>query len=573
MPGSGDIHMAGRVKFILSLFLILLGALAIRAFCLQVVMNDEIISHASNRFDCTVKLSAHRGVILDRRGESLAISIAVDSVAANPYLIKNPYFEASRISKILGVDKKLLVARLKSKKYFVWLKRYVTPSETAALKDLHIKGIGFYKESKRFYPEGASMANVLGIVGMDGYGLEGLELFYNNILRGASKQIVAQRDGLGRIIYARGLSQDFPRDGFDLHLTIDRRVQYIASTVLRNAIQRDNARSGFVIVTNPSTGDIYAMASCPSFDPNRRSYRDLIGHKNRIVVDAFEPGSIIKPFIVSWGLDHSIFEPSDIRFCENGKLSFHHITIHDHEKYGWLSVKDIVRYSSNIGMVKLGTSIGAHDLYKCIKAFNLGATTGIDFPGEARGIVREPGRWTDIDMANIAFGQGVAFTGIQLITAFNAMVNGGVIVKPHLLDAITDTKGHIIHKYKPSIIRRVISPKTSEEIINIMRSVVEDGGTGEAAKMNGYHVFGKTGTAQKIDPITGTYSHSAYLTTFFGGLLDGNAKPIITMLVCIDEPHPYYYASQITCPVFKEIAGKCVNVMNVSPTIKIARKE
>ncbi len=546
--------------------------LGLRSFYLQVIGDNEIISRASSRFNYTVELSTHRGTILDRNEHPLAVSLDVSSIAANPRLIKNPYYEALRISKVLGVDNKLLASRLKSEKYFVWLKRHVTPEEVEQLKALNINGIGFYKESKRFYPERDAMANLLGFVGMEGSGLEGLELFYNNMLRGISRHVIAQRDGLGRTIYARGVSPETACEGYNLRLTIDRRMQYIAYAGLVDAINKHNANSGFVIITDPTTGAIYAMASYPSFDPNKGAYKNLFGHKNKAVVDTFEPGSVMKPFFVSWGLDNNLFRSSDSVFCENGKLSFHHVTIHDHEKYGWLTVSNVVKYSSNIGMVKLTSNIGPHSLYECMRTFGFGSPTGLDFSGEVRGIVRNPEKWTEVDTANVSFGQGFNVTGVQLISAFNAMVNGGLLVKPHLIDSILDAKGRVIHSYKPSIVRRVISPEASQQIVDIMKTVVESGGTGTAASMDAYKVFGKTGTAQKIDPITGTYSHGAYLTTFIGGVMDANDKPVMTVLVCIDEPYPFYYASQVACPLFKDISSKCTNVMNVVPLIKLAQK-
>jgi cell division protein FtsI (penicillin-binding protein 3) len=236
---------------------------------------------------------------------------------------------------------------------------------------------------------------------------------------------------------------------------------------------------------------------------------------------------------------------------------FHHAVINDHEKYGMLSVRDVVKFSSNIGMVKLFTATDAHQMYSCMRSFGLGSATGIDYPGEPKGLIRNPERWRSIDKATISFGQGFAATGI--------------LVKPHLIDKLTDPKG-ITTQYRPTIVRKVISEKTSEEIVDILKAVVLKGGTAEAAYMNNYIVFGKTGTAQKLDPFTRSYSRDAYTTTFIGGIIDATGRLCMTIMVCIDEPHPYYYASTVACPIFKEIADKCVNILDMRPIIILAKE-
>ncbi len=564
--------MAGRVKLILYMLMSMLALLGIRAFDLQVVTNTDLVSRVYNRIDHTVKLSARRGFILDRRGQPLAISVSVKSIAANPRMIRNPGLLSRRLAKILSLNASRLKKRLSSRKYFVWIKRYATPDEVARIDRLNIKGISYFTETRRFYPEGISLANVLGIVGIDGDGLEGLELYYDKVLKGTPRYVVVEQDGLGRIIYARGLPKTSAREGETVCLTIDRHLQYIAFQALREAVMKNNARSGFVIITNPMTGEIYAMASFPSFNPNNLSYTDLLSHKNRAVVDTFEPGSTLKPIWVAWGLDNNLFNPNEKVFCENGEFKVHRTTIHDHEKFGWLTVSDVVKHSSNIGMVKLVSYIEPRSMYKCLKSFGFGTQTGLDFPGETNGLVRPYTRWTSVDRAELAFGQGLSVSGIQLITAFNALVNGGFIVRPHLLKYIGDAHGNIIHTSISTIERRVISSSTSEKALEIMRQVASDGGTGEKAQIKNYQVFGKTGTAQKVDPITGTYSKNAYVATFVGGIMDTFGRPALTMIVSINEPHPYHYASEVACPVFRKIGHGCINTLGLYPVLKVARK-
>lgn len=565
--------MDQRIKWVFGFFALLLATLAGKAFYLQVLRADDIIAQASRRFDHSIALSPHRGTIQDRRGQPLAISLDVKSIAANPRLIENQGFAANQLAAILGLDRRTVRKRLREDKYFVWIKRQVTPDEVAAVKALHLKGIDFFNEKKRFYPESEAMANILGIVGIDGTGLEGLELQYDQQLKGASQHIGVEKDGHGRILYTQGVKVDETRnkDGQTLGLTIDRRLQYIAYTAIKDAVVKNDARSGFVIITNPYSGEIYAMASYPSFDPNRNGYRHLGGHQNRAVTDVFEPGSIVKPLWVAWGLDQGIFRPNQHVYCENGAYRFHHTTINDHEKYDTLSVRDIIKVSSNIGMVKLFAPVEAQQMHAGLRSFGLGTPTGIDFPGEPKGLIRPAGRWRSIDKATTSFGQGFAATGIQLIAAFNALVNGGILIQPHFIDTLTDPTGRVT-RHRPAISGKVVSEKTSQEIVDIMKSVVLKGGTAEAAYMNNYIVFGKTGTAQKHDPFTGAYSRDAYTTTFLGGAIDATGRLAMTVMVCIDEPHPYYYASVVACPIFKDITTQSANILDMRPIITLAKE-
>ena len=564
--------MAGRVKGVQYFLLALLAVIALRALDFQVIHPDQILAQAHKRFDHAVELSSNRGTIYDRSKQPLAISLEVKSIAVNPRLLDRPTHAASQLSKLLGLDRSALNKKFREKRYFVWIKRHATPDEVAAVKALKIKGVGFYDEAKRFYPESESLANLIGFVGLDGLGLEGLELMYDSVLKGKERKIGVHKDGMGRIIYARGLPPDEAKDGYTLDLTIDKRVQYIAYTELKKAVTDNKAQSGFVIITNPFTGEVLAMASFPSFDPNKDSYSHLAGHTNVAVAHTFEPGSVIKPIWVSWGLEKKRFNVSQSIFCENGTFNFHRIAIHDHEKFGWLQVRDIVKFSSNIGMAKLMEPIDAGDMYTCLNSFGLMEQTGIDFPGEPAGLVRDPGAWTSVDKATIAFGQGFAITGIQLITAFNAMVNGGMVLRPYIVDHITDARNTVIQSTRPTILRKVLSQEICQQIMGVMKTVTLKGGTGEAASLPSFQIFGKTGTAQMVDPLTAQYSEEDHISSFIGGVIDASGKPRFTMMVCINEPHPYYYASIVACPLFKEIVTECATIMDLSPNITLATR-
>lgn len=564
--------MDQRVKIIRVFFITLLAIVGLRALDLQVIKPEKILVMAHKRFDHSIKLSSYRGAIYDRSGQPLAISLDVKSIAANPKLIEHPSAAASRLARVLNLNEQTLRKRLDSSRYFVWIKRQVPPDEVAAVQSLKIRGIGYYNESKRFYPECDSLGNSLGIVGIDGQGLEGLELLFDNLLKGKPRHIEVHKDGMGRIIYARGLPPDEAKDGYTLRLTLDRRLQYVAYSELEQVVKQHDARSGFVIITNPATGEIYALASYPSFNPNLGTYRTMEGHRNLAIVDLFEPGSVVKPIWVGWGMDNGRLKPTQTVFCENGLYSYHRIYIHDHEKYGWLPVSDVIKFSSNIGMVKIMDPFKSDDMYSCLDLFGLTSQTGIQFPGEPGGQIRQPRRWTTVDKAVMSYGQGFSVTGIQLITAFNALVNGGMLMKPYIVNHIIDAQGKEVESFRPTIVRKVISPQTSDQILDILKTVALKGGTAEVASMNSFQVFGKTGTAQKVDPLTGAYSKKDYVSNFIGGIIDASGKPRLTMIVCINEPQLYYYASIVACPAFKNIMQKCTNIMDVSPTITVASK-
>jgi cell division protein FtsI (penicillin-binding protein 3) len=564
--------MGQRVKVVRIFFMLFLLAIGARAFYIQVVTPDRILTLAHKKFDYNVKLSAYRGGIYDKSGQPLAISLDVKSIAANPRMVRNPSAAAAKISHALNLSTPSVRKKVSSSRYFTWIKRQVSPDEVAVVQALNIGGIGFYNEAKRFYPESESLANILGIVGIDGQGLEGLELMFDNILKGKPRQIEVRKDGMGRIIYARGLPPDEAKDGYTLYLTLDRRLQYIAYSELEATIRQHNAGSGFAIITNPETGEIYAMVSYPSFNPNLGMYKTMEGHRNRAVVDLFEPGSIMKPIWISWGIESGRMRPTQTVYCENGAYTYHRKTIHDHEKHGWLPVTEVIKYSSNIGMVKLFDPVKPDDMYSCMDLFGFTAQTGIEFPGEPGGFIRQPRRWTSVDKATISYGQGFAVTGMQLISAFNSMINGGMLMKPYLIDHITDATGRNIEFFRPTIIRKVVSPQTSDQILTILKTVALKGGTGEGASMSAFQVFGKTGTAQKIDPLTGTYSKKDYVSSFIGGIIDASGKPRLTMIISINEPQLNYYGSVVACPAFKNIMLKCTSIMDISPNITVASK-
>ncbi|MBW2121703.1 MAG: transpeptidase family protein, partial [Deltaproteobacteria bacterium] len=456
---------------------------------------------------------------------------------------------------------------------FVWLQRKIAPKKAEMIRKLELPGVGFVKESRRYYPNLALAANVLGFVGMDSQGLEGIELQYERYLRGSPRLVVLELDARGREIVIQDPVSPAELSSCSLVLTIDRDIQYIVKRALSQAVSRTRARSGMAVVMDPRTGEILAMASRPTFNPNLLSNYDPNSVRNRVITDIFEPGSIFKVFLLAAALQERVVKRNDIFFCYNGVYRIGRETIHDHKKYGWLTLQKVIKFSSNIGATQIGLRVGARRLDRYIRSFGFGSLTGVDLPGEVRGIVRSPERLSKVGLANSSFGQGISVTAIQLISALSAIANGGTLMRPYIVDRIVDPRGRVIKYFHPQARRRVISPETSLEVTRIMKQVVEPGGTGTAAAVPGYEVAGKTGTAQKIDRLLRKYADDRHIGSFMGFVPADD--PRLAILVVIDEPKGTPYGGGVAAPVFKAIAQQTLQYLNVPPSrgTLVARKE
>jgi cell division protein FtsI (penicillin-binding protein 3) len=547
----------------LTLLFLLLGLIG-RLWYLQILKTEEFQVRATRQHEKTIKLEAKRGKIYDRQGRELALSMEVDSIFAAPKEIKKKKDTAKKISSILQLEFREVNKKLHKRKSFVWLKRKVDPQEADSLKKLNLAGIYFLKESKRFYPKREIASHILGFVGIDNQGLEGIEKLYDRQIKGSPGRGVIEKDALGRQIFSRNKKEDLssPSDGSSLVLTIDEVIQYYAERELERAFQDYKAKSGTVIIMIPQTGEILALANRPTYDPNKfQEFRPAFW-RNRAITDSFEPGSTFKIVTAAGALEEGLVKKNDLFYCEKGAWRIGSQVIHDVHEHAWLSFSRVIEESSNIGTVKVGFKVGPKRLYKYIRAFGFGARTGIGLPGEVRGLIRSPKRWTEASLRAIPYGQEVAVTPLQLISAFSLLANRGMLMKPQIIKCIKNSEGEVIRDFKPAPVRRVISISTAEKLTSILTKTVERG-TGREAGIPGYKIAGKTGTAQKVDPRERRYSRDKFVSSFVGYF--PAEAPRIAILVLIDEPQKIHYGSLVAAPVFKRIAQEVLRYLEIAP--------
>lgn len=553
-----------RVVTIGVFFGLFLGVICAKAAYLQIYRGSWLSQLAADQYEASVKTSGKRGTIYDRKMSELAVSIQVTSIAAYPARLGDPAKTAAALAKPLNLDRSSLHRSFRSKKTFVWVKRQATPREVEEVKGLNLSGIGFVPEYNRFYPKKTLAAQVIGFTGVDGAGLEGLEHFYDRFLKGAETEYTYLRDALGNRFVSNGAKvHDF--GGKNLILTIDQTVQFIAERTLEDTVTEFDADSGIAIVMEPKSGAVLAIAQYPFFNPN--AYREFksANWRNRAITDAIEPGSTLKIFSATAAIEFGESSPNTIYFCENGAYRIGRKIVRDVSAHGWLSLQQIVKYSSNIGAIKISEIVGPKHLFSTLMDFGFGAKTGIDCPGESPGSLSNYRHWTRMDTSAISFGHGMAASPLQLVTAVSAIANNGVLMKPYLVAAVTDQNNQTVQSYAPYVVRRVVSENTARKISTILKSVVTEGGTGTQAALQGFSVGGKTGTAKKIGP-DGTYSDDDYIASFVGFTPVDN--PAITVLVIINEPRKQYYGGVVAAPAFRRIAQETLNYLNVHPDIQ-----
>jgi len=555
-----------RLALVAALYLAGLALVLARAFQLQVLDRSRLARLAERQHSTEIQVTPRRGPIYDRQMQELAVSLQVDSVYIRPGEIEARKIAASRLAAALGVNERSLLAKIEGKSPFVWVKRYVTPSEARVVAALNMPGVGFLKEGRRYYPHRTLAAKLLGFVGMDGEGLEGLERRFDNVLRGQTETVVATRDAAGRSILDRGASPGERENGRGIVLTIDEAIQYIAETELTAAVQRARAKRGIAIVMDPHTGDILALAESPGFNPNVYGAAPPEHRKCLAFSTTFEPGSTFKIFVVAAAIEEDAVRPSDRFYCENGSYGFAGRTIHDVHPYGWLDVADIVKHSSNIGALKIADRLGQNRLYRYVRGFGFGAPSGADFPSDLPGLLPPLRRWSRITQGTVAFGQGIAITPIQLAAALGAIANGGVLMRPRLVTAEVSPEGPVLRRFDPVAVRRVISEETARTITRLMKRVTEKGGTGEAARTTGYAVAGKTGTAQKVKE--GVRGYSSKRIGSFIGFAPAD-DPRIVVAVIIDEPTGVAYGGTVAAPAFRGIVEKTLTYLDVPPEIPV----
>ena len=552
-----------RIRFFGVLFVLIFVAIAGRAIYLQVVQAPELQERADQQRQQVVKLAPQRGSIFDRNGDPLAISLAAESLYADPTMIQDISQATEKLSPLLNLSKKEIKSLLSEKKRFVWLQRKLDPEIAKKIRQEKIPGLQFVTERKRYYPQASIASHVLGFIGLDPNGLEGLELEYDSQLQGEPGRLVSLHDARGRGLASADQFVQGGQPGKNLYLTLDRSLQYIAEKELALAVREAKAVGGTVVMLEPSSGRILAMASQPDYNPNLPGKYAASRRRNRAVCDAYEPGSTFKPFLLASVLEEGVARPGQKIYCENGRYNVGGKTIRDHKKYKKLTLEESLKYSSNIGFAKLGKALERDKFYSYIRNFGFGEQTGVDLPGEVGGILRAPSRWFEIDLATISFGQGVSVTPLQMATAMAAIANGGLLMEPFLVEKVTDADGQLIQKHLPEVRQRVISEKTAQLVRDMMVSVTEPGGTGTRAALPGYRVAGKTGTAQKADPVAGGYSPDKRVSSFIGFVPADN--PALVVAVTIDEPEGDSYGGLVAAPVFAKVAAQSLSHLNILP--------
>ena len=561
-----------RVKlyFLMICFLGCIAALMVKAFHLQVVEREFLLKKAKVQIHKPIRLIPLRGEILDRNGSPLAISVKTTSVYSQRLGIKDKSKHSSEdLSKVVRMIEpytskkpKELSQILLKRASFTWLARQIPMCVGRDIQNLGYPGIGIETEGKRYYPKKELAGQVVGFVGVDSQGLEGLELYYERSIKGKEVTLSLQRDALGQTLWKEIPAAHENEIGKELILTLDSRIQFFAERALADAAQKCGAVSGSVLVMDPMTGEILAMAIQPSFNPNRFQLTPPFARRNHTVTDSFEPGSTAKAFTLAAALEEGVVEEGKTFYCENGRYAFAGRTIHDLHRYGELTVRDIIIHSSNIGATKIAEILGAKRLHRYLKGFGFGSPTGIDLPGEVGGTLRNYQKWPNIALANHAFGQGFTVTAIQMATAFSALANGGFLVQPYIVKEIRDPFGKESHTRAPEVVRRVISRATSQRVLSVLEGVVQEG-TGKNARIPGYRVGGKTGTAQKVDPELGIYSSSKYVASFIGVV--PVEKPELVMVVILDEPAVRGTGGSLAAPVFREVAWNALRYRNITP--------
>ena len=542
-------------KIYTSAFIVFLLFLSVgyKALTLQVTNRDKSFKIAKRQHSGSLNLLPKRGNILDRNNRYLATSVDNESIYINPRQIKDPKKFSKTLSEITGFKYKEILSLAVSNKSFVWLSRLAKKDLVEKLKGMEIEGVGFVQEPRRVYPNGHLLGQVLGFTNIDSKGIEGVEYYLNGVLAGKPREIKLKRDARGKQILYTPVDIEESTRGFNIELTVDSQIQHIVEKELNMGIKKMGAESGMAVVMEPDTGEILAMASYPFFNPNRFSEFPESTRRNLPLWYLFEPGSTLKIFLLAAALEEDIVNPNSKYDCENGKRKVGPKVIKDVHPHGVLTVTEAMEVSSNICASKIGENVGKKSLHGYLKQFGFGNKLGVDLPGEPAGLLTNNKKWGPVELATISFGQGISVTSLQLATALSAIANGGYLMKPYIVKRISTSKGTTVEHKKPEVLKRVVSYETASQVGSILQGVV-DNGTGKNAKIAGYKIAGKTGTAQIPNSESGGYYKDKYMASFIGfGPVD---DPKITVVVVVNNPRESIYGGSVAAPIFKSITEK-----------------
>jgi len=544
-----------RLLLVAALATLWAGAVTARLGYLQLFRYGDYLARAQRQQQRIIEVSPRRGVIYDRNLRELAMSVQVDSCFAVPSEIADPEMAARLLAGVLDLEPDEILTRLKGSRSFVWLARKLPPEVVERIQELNLRGVYFQKENERFYPKRELAAHVLGYVDIDERGLGGIEYALDREIRGRPGRLLILADARRRWYDREEKASDA---GANVVVTIDEKLQYIAEKELAAAVAETQAKSGSILIQDPNTGELLALANWPTFNPNTPGQVPAARRMNRAVMALEEPGSTFKVVTVAAALEEGLTRPEEVIDCQMGAIYIAGHRIRDHKPFDRLTVTQILAKSSDVGTIKLGLRLGAPKFHRYIRAFGFGEPTGIELPGESRGLLRRVENWTPVSVGSISMGQEVGVTPLQLISAFSAIANGGLLYRPQVVRELRKGGQGAPRRDEPP--RRVISPMTAATMRRMFEAVVLEG-TGRLARLDGYTSAGKTGTAQKIDPATGSYSLTQHIASFVGFAPLNN--PAVSVLVTLDSPVGEYHGGEIAAPVFKRVAEQALAYLDV----------
>lgn len=565
-----------RCVLVCSAFIALFSVFSFRLIYLQVIKHEEYSALAAEKHVYKQIIYAERGSILDANNEVLAHNTPVETVVADATLLNDREAVVDLVSKELGVPAEELAEKLSSERRYIVIKREVPESASRSLREKlrakNLRGIYFEHDSRRIYPNGSMLCHVIGFTDFEHHGIQGVEASMEEYLHGQDGYRFIEHNRAGQEIVPYRGQERAPRDGCQVHLTVDLSLQNIVENEIDAAMEEYSPQKATIILMRPQTGEILAMANRPNFDLNLRSEAKPEEMKNRAIIDMMEPGSTFKIVAAAAALNERKLRADSTVFCENGLWNFNGTALHDHRAFSYLSVRDVLIRSSNIGAAKLALSVGEQKFYEYVRRFGFGERTGIELPGEINGLIRPPRSWSKISITRIPMGHEIGVTPLQMTVAMATIANGGKLMTPRIVKSITTSEGKTVSSLSPAMLRQVISPETAREIGDALRGVVSDRGTAAAAAVPGFTIAGKTGTAQKVDP-KGGYEHGKYVVSFAGYLPADH--PEFVGLVVLDDAHTskpeLNYGGLIAGPIFSRVAEKAAQYLDLRPQEQIRK--
>jgi cell division protein FtsI/penicillin-binding protein 2 len=566
----------GRCVLVCVVLIILFSIFSFRLIYLQAIKHDEYAGLAAEKHVYKQIIHAERGSILDANNEVLAHNVPVETVVADATHLNNVDAIIELVSRELRLPSEQLGEKLNSDRRYVVIKREVPSATANALREKlranNLRGIYFEDDATRIYPNGSMLCHVIGFTDFDHHGIQGVEASMEEYLHGQDGYRFIEHNRAGQEIVPYRGQERAPRDGYQVHLTVDLGLQNIVENEIDAAMRQYSPQKATIILMRPQTGEIMAMANRPNFDLNLRSEAKPEQMKNRAVIDMMEPGSTFKIVAAAAALNERKVRPDSSIFCENGLWNFGGTALHDHRTFGYLSVREILVKSSNIGAAKLALTVGDQKFYEYIRRFGFGERTGIELPGEINGLLRPPRSWSKISITRIPMGHEIGVTPLQMTVAMATIANGGNLIMPRIVKSITTPDGKTISSLSPTVLRQVISPETAREIGDALRGVVSDSGTAAAAAVPGFVIAGKTGTAQKVDP-HGGYEHGKYVVSFAGYLPADH--PEFVGLVVLDDAHTskpeLNYGGLVAGPIFSRVAERAARYLDLEPHEEIRK--